>query len=173
MARIWSLAQEGIEDSLPLQRVQVVRITKVGRALADKVRQSRRCRSGVEDVRILRRERITWESLDRVGRRSGGNTETSVVRSSGLQKRLQFPPLGSWHGCRRLGALNRILIEVHQTEVVVWEVELLVSPLNACNVRTWRFKRLDKPVRKNRDQDACPLQGVKEARQGCTCQLQH
>jgi hypothetical protein len=111
---------------------------------------------GVVDAWVLRHERVKWEGLNSIGRRTSGDSVSAVMGSGELEQREKFPPLVAWQRGWLDGTFNHVLVKIHQDKVVRRKLNLFVSALDTDNVRTRRLKSLDQPCGKDRDQYARP-----------------
>lgn len=66
-----------------------------------------------------------------------------VVRGGQLKQRGELAPLLARKGNGWCDAFDFVLIQVDENEVIFWQLNLLVSPFDADNIRTRRFQCLD------------------------------
>jgi hypothetical protein len=82
-------------------------------------------------------------SFNGVQWRAGRNTIAVVVGSCSLQECLKLPALRARQTCWRISTFNDIFVEIHQTEISIGQLQFLIAPLYAHNIRTWSIKSLD------------------------------
>ena len=96
-----------------------------------------------------------------MGRRTWKDTVPVVVRSSQLKQRSKLTPLLSRKWDRSRGAFDLILIQVDEDEIILGQLNLFVTTLNADNIGTRRFECLNQSRRKDRNENTRPNDWVK------------
>jgi hypothetical protein len=90
-----------------------------------------------------------------------------------LQERQELSALVTRERGWSNSAFNHVVVQIHKDEIVGWQLDLLITTLNAHNVRTRGLDSLDQTSGKHWDQDTSPLDREQQIDQGSSRKVKH
>ena len=77
-----------------------------------------------------------------------------------MQKRHQLSSMLPRQSMGLLGSVDGVPVQVNKDVIVLGQIYPLISALDANDVGAWRLEGRDQSRRQDRDEDACPFEGV-------------
>jgi len=91
---------------------------------------------------------------------SDRHSKTLVVRRRELQQGHQLSPLLSWKASWSGRAFDGVLIQINQDEVIIRELEVVISSFHTNDIWARGFESLNQSGRQDRNEDVLPLERI-------------